>query len=111
LCGNQQIIIADRKEKEKEKETRKDVHSHHYSQRISYKRNLSSSRYASSTSGTTTTHLSDSESRTDEDEFVKGEMKGEIGLGAPRLIVEALVVRKFTVEVEEAYLELDKLRL
>lgn len=30
---------------------------------------------------------------------------------APRLIAEALIVRKFTVEVEEQYLDFDKLRL
>ncbi|KAF8305103.1 hypothetical protein DL93DRAFT_2089814 [Clavulina sp. PMI_390] len=30
---------------------------------------------------------------------------------APRLIAEALIVRKFTVEVEEPYLELDKIQL
>ena len=38
-------------------------------------------------------------------------VKAADDVSSPRLIAEALIVRKFTVEVEEAYLDLDKLRL
>lgn len=37
--------------------------------------------------------------------------KKEDGNGGPRLIAEALIVRKFMVEIEETYFGLDKLRL
>lgn len=71
------------------------------------------------------TRTSQSRQSTSDSESLSEVGTGSIGLGglrsaealgnddarAPRLIVEALVVRKFTVEVEETYLEFDKLRL